>query len=167
MTLFWYYFRRIMISFVVLIFGVYGSGSLIVKSNNTADFYTYLPIVMTPPCDSYSALTEMTIPPTIQANMPFTITTNLQNTGCSYLGRPVYEIQMQTQQQTLPRTIASVVNSLSVEPGGSDVAELSATITNTGQITLTAVTSFEIHYDVDPPVWGSSQSQPATIMVTP
>jgi hypothetical protein len=54
-----------------------------------------------------------------------------------------------------------------VEPGGSDVAELSAAITNTGQITLTAVTSFEIQYDVGPPVWGNSQSQPATIMVTP
>ena len=163
----WHYFHRLVIFLLVIIFGTFGFSDLVVKGDAPDDFYAYLPIVVKPLCTSYSATTEMTLPSTIQANKTFTITTNLKNTGCSYLGRPIYQINLQTPQQPLPLTIATAVNSLSVEPGSSDSAEMPITITNTGQVTLTSVTSFEIHYDTDPPIWGRSASQPTMIVVSP
>lgn len=167
MNSFWHYFHRLVIFLLIMVFGIFHFSDLVVKGDATDDFYAYLPIIVKPPCTSYSATTEMTLPSTIQANNTITITTNLKNTGCSYLGRPIYQINLQTPQQPLPLTIATVVHSLSVESGNSDSAEIPITMTNTGQVTLTAVTSFEIHYDTGPPIWGRSESQPITIMVTP
>ena len=74
---------------------------------------------------------------------------------------------MQSPQQSMPLTVASGTNDLSVPPGGLDVIELPVTLPDAGDVTLTAVVSFEVHFDSGPPLWGRSESQPVAIIVAP
>jgi len=67
----------------------------------------------------------------------------------------------------MPLTIASGTHNLSVPPGGWDSIELPVSLTEAGDVTLTAVVSFEVQYDSGPPIWGQSESLPVSIMVTP
>lgn len=137
-------------------------------SRQQAAYSSYLPISFTPACASYTASTTLTPSKTaVPADETFTVEVKLQNTGCIRLGRPIYQINMQSPQQSMPLTVASGTNDLSVPPGGLDVIELPVSLTDAGDVTLTAVVSFEVHFDSGPPLWGRSESQPVAIIVAP
>jgi hypothetical protein len=166
-----HYLYRIAICLMTVIVGISGVGSLIVKSSEAEDYYTYLPIISKPfpsPCTSYSALLT-TIPPTttIQANEPFTITTYLQNKGCIYLGLPSYHLYLYSDTQTFLRSLGNEMHYLSVPVGGSDLAEFPVTITHTGQLSLRSYSNFEVHYASGPPINGRAEAQWVAIEVLP
>ena len=133
-----------------------------------ATYSSYLPISFKPTCTSYSAST-MLVPSktTVSADETFTVEVTVENTGCISLGRPIYQVNMRSEQQSLPLTVASGTHYLSVPSGEVDSIELPVTLTDAGDVTLTAVVSFEVHFDSGPPIWGRSESQPVSIIVTP
>lgn len=139
-----------------------------VASSPRESHFSYLPISFTPICSSYAASTTLTpSKTTVHSGETFTVEVMLENTGCVALGRPIYEIDMQSEQQPTPVTIAMEVHHFSVPPRGLDSIELPISLSDAGDVTLTAVVTFEVHYDSGPPVWGRSESQPVSITVTP
>ena len=153
--------------FCALLIIVIPAGCLTASSQQVV-YSSYLPISLNPACTSYAASTTMTPSKvTVSAGETFTVEVRLQNTGCIRLGRPIYQINMQSPQQSMPLTVASGTNDLSMPPGGLDVIELPVTLPDAGDVTLTAVVSFEVHFDSGPPLWGRSESQPVAIIVAP
>lgn len=128
----------------------------------------YIPMVTGLRCNEYLATMKI-IPEQviIRSGSKLTVTTTLINSGCVDLGLPNHRIDLQVPAQPLPKTIASETHYLSVPPKHSDNASFLVSIADTGPITLTAVATFEVHYEGGPPVWGRSESAPVIITVVP
>ncbi|WP_374688354.1 hypothetical protein [Promineifilum sp.] len=153
---------------ILALFAVMLGSSYPVASSPQESHFSYLPISLKPACFSYAASTIL-LPSktTVPAGETFTVEVNLENTGCVALGRPIYEINMRSEQQPTPVTIVMEVHHFSVPPRGLDSIDLPISLSDASDVTLTAVVTFEVHYDSGPPVWGRSESQPVSITVTP
>ena len=168
---FWRYFYRIAICLLILIVSIGSVGNLILKGMEAEDHYIYLPIVSKPftyPCTSYSALLT-TIPSTttLHVNEAFTITTHLQNKGSIALGKPSYHLYLYTDSQTFIKSLGGETHYLSIPVGGSDFAEFPVTITQSGQLLLSADSNFEVHYESGPPINGRAEAQWVAVEVLP
>lgn len=90
-----------------------------VASSSQQSYFSYLPISFTPICSSYAVSAILTSSKTtVHSGETFTVEVILENTGCVALGRPIYEIDMQSEQQPTPVTIAMEVHHFSVPHGG-------------------------------------------------
>lgn len=159
-------FKNLFLFSIILIVVV--EAACLTAKDQQATYSSYLPISFQPTCTSYAASTIlMPSQTTVSAGETFAVEVMVENTGCISLGRPIYQVNMRSEQQSLPLTVASGTHYLSVPSGEVDSIELPVTLTDAGDVTLTAVVSFEVHFDSGPPVWGRSESQPVSIIVIP
>lgn len=98
------------------------------------------------------------------------VTVTLNNEGCVALGEPLYRLRIQTDKPEpvfTPSVPEPVVHYLAVAPGQSDSAEFDLTAVTSGQGTLTADASYEVHLGYPGPAyWGYAVTRnPLTITV--
>jgi hypothetical protein len=98
------------------------------------------------------------------------VTVRVNNEGCVPLGLPQYRLYVQTDGPVsifTPNKLEPVVHYLAVGSGQSDLAEFDLTAVASGQATLTASVSYEVHLAVGA-YWGmSSTREPLIIIVAP
>lgn len=100
------------------------------------------------------------------------VTVTVNNEGCLTLGLPQYRLYVQSdgpQSIFTPENPEPVVHSLGVDPGQFDAAEFDLTAVSSGQATLTAMVSYEVHLGYPGPAyWGSTGTrEPLIIAVAP
>jgi hypothetical protein len=100
------------------------------------------------------------------------VTAKVTNEGCVALGLPQYRLYIQSDTSEsifTPENPEPVVHYLAVGQGQSDLAEFTLTATASGQATLTASVSYEVHLGYPGPAyWGSTSArEPLLITVTP
>ena len=100
------------------------------------------------------------------------VTVTVSNEGCVALGLPQYRLYMQSdnaQSIFAPASPEPVVHSLAVAPGQSDSTVFELTAVASGQATLTATVSYEVHLGYPGPAyWGMTGSnQPLILIVAP
>jgi len=96
----------------------------------------------------------------------------LNNEGCLTLGLPQYRLYIQSDISEpifTPDKLDPVVHYLGVDPGDSDTVEFELRAIASGQVTLTAMVSFEVHLGYPGPAyWGAtSTTEPLIIIVAP
>lgn len=100
------------------------------------------------------------------------VTVTVNNEGCVALGLPQYRLYIESdgpQSIFTPENPEPVVHSLAVVPGQFDSAEFDLTAITSGQATLTASVSYEVHLGYPGPAyWGyASTREPLGITVVP
>ena len=87
------------------------------------------------------------------------VTVTLKNEGCVALGLPQYRLYVQSdgsQPIFTPENPQPIVHYLAVNPGQSDAVEFDLTAAASGQATLTAMVSYEVHLGYPGPAyWGA------------
>lgn len=108
---------------------------------------------------------------TLRVGEVLRVTVTLRNDGCIGLGLPQYRLSNRSdgaEAILAPSDPEPVVHSLAVAPGQSDAVEYGLTAVASGQATLTAVASFEVHIGYPGPAyWGNSSGAPLVITVAP
>jgi len=91
--------------------------------------------------------------------------------GCGKLGLPQYRLYVESDEAQpvfIPSNPDPVVHYLGIAPGQSDAAEFVLRAVGSGQATLSASASFEVHLSYPGPgYWGGSSAGPLVITVTP
>jgi hypothetical protein len=124
----------------------------------------------TPPCDTHTTVMTLTAS-NLAPNLGDTIllTSTLANEGCSDVGLPQYRLSMQSDPALpvlAPNPPEPVTHYLGIPPGGSDSAEFALQVIGSGQVVVTASSSFEVHLGYPGPAyWAGDTSQPLTITV--
>jgi hypothetical protein len=100
------------------------------------------------------------------------VTVTVNNEGCLTLGLPQYRLYVQSdgpQSMFTPENPEPVVHYLGVDPGQFDAAEFDLTAVSSGQATLTAMVSYEVHLGFPGPAyWGAiGTREPLIIAVAP
>ncbi len=101
------------------------------------------------------------------------ITVTLNNVGCVALGMPLYRLYInlgsdEPESIFTPDSPEPVTHYLAVAPGQSDTVEFNLKATASGQATLLATASFEVHLGYPGPAyWGSSGTGSFVITVEP
>jgi hypothetical protein len=123
-------------------------------------------------CETYTAaMTVSARATTLQAGEVLTVTVTLVNQGCGKLGLPQYRLYVESDEAQpvfIPSNPDPVVHYLGIAPGQSDAAEFVLRAVGSGQATLSASASFEVHLSYPGPgYWGGSSAGPLVITVTP
>jgi hypothetical protein len=100
------------------------------------------------------------------------VTVTLSNEGCVTLGMPQYWLGVASVEEESifdPSQPEPVVHYLGVSPGQSDMAEFVLRAVKSGQVTLTASASFEVHLGYPGPAYwaGSNVKEPLIVTVKP
>ena len=100
------------------------------------------------------------------------VTAKVTNEGCVALGLPQYRLSIQSDRPEpifTPDNLEPIVHYLSVGPGQSDFVEFTLTAVNSGQATISATVSYEVHLGYPGPAyWGSTGAgDPLLITVGP
>ena len=124
--------------------------------------YAFVPLVSNAGCDSYNAAIEL-IPDKVSLAVDDTlkVTVLLQNTGCSSLGMPTYQIQPRKIEALAYQSPEVQTHSQALGPGEKDAAEFLFTAKMHGQVELAAQADFEINLDTSP----SSSGGPTPAMM--
>ena len=130
----------------------------------------YLPLIMRDHrCETLKAsMTISATATTVGLGEPVTVTAMLFNQGCVALGMPQYSLTIGSDEpQPIfdPGNPEPVVHYLAVGPGQSDAEAFVLRAVRSGQATLRASTSFEVHTSYGA-YWGGSSAEPLTITVT-
>jgi len=99
----------------------------------------------------------------------FKVKVTLNNAGCVSLGLPQYRLYIQSNSPEplfTPSNPEAVVHYLGVEPGQSDTVEFDLTAVASGQLTVTASASYEVHLE-NGAYWGYSPSGELPITIQP
>ncbi len=139
--------------------------------------YTYVPLISKAGCDSYNAAIEL-IPDKVSLAVDDTlkVTVVLQNTGCSSLGLPSYQIQPRKMEALAYGSPETQAHYGAIPPGEKDTVEFLFTAKAPGQVELVAQADFEVHLDASPSsngtpaptpagMWKQIQSTPITITI--
>lgn len=124
-------------------------------------------------CETHSTSTVLAASATtLEVGEEITVTVALSNEGCVALGIPQYRLYVEPAGDVAildPSQPDPVVHSLGVSPGQSDAAEFILRAVNSGETTITATASFEVHLDYPGPAyWGiSSTEEPLVVVVVP
>lgn len=109
---------------------------------------------------------------TLEVGETITVTVTLRNEGCGRLGMPQYWLGVKSAKEESifdPSQPEPVVHYLAVPPGQSDMAEFVLRAVESGQATLAASTSFEVHLGYPGPAYwaGSNAKEPLVVIVKP
>jgi len=123
-------------------------------------------------CQSHTAyMTISATATTLEVGKVVTVTATLFNRGCVGLGLPQYRLYVQCDEPEAifdPDNPEPVVHYLGIAPGQSDAAEFVLRAVESGQATLRATASFEVHLGYPGPAyWGYGSTGPLTMTVTP
>lgn len=134
---------------------------------------TYMPLMggAGAECTAYTAsMTLSATATTVKVGDVVTVTATLANQGCVALGLPQYRLAIQpagAQPPFDPPNPEPVVHNLGVGIGQSDKADFTLRAVAPGQATLSATTSFEVHYGYPgPATWGGAAAAPLVVNVT-
>jgi hypothetical protein len=108
----------------------------------------------------------------LEVGETITVTVTLSNEGCVALGMPQYWLGVECAEEESifdPSQPQSVVHYLAVPPGQFDMAEFVLRAVESGQATLAASASFEVHLGYPGPAYwaGSSTKEPPVVIVKP
>lgn len=131
----------------------------------------YLPLVRRPECMMHTASMTLTATgTTLHVGELVTVTARLNNEGCTALGLPLYRLYWEdagTPPVFEPVSSLEVVHYLSIAAGSYDETVFVLRAVGSGQATLRAETSFEVHLGYPGPAyWGASVSPPLAIVVS-
>jgi hypothetical protein len=123
-------------------------------------------------CQSHTACMTISATATmLEVGEVVTVTATLFNRGCVGLGLPQYRLYVQCDEPEAifdPDNPEPVVHYLGIAPGQSDAAEFVLRAVESGQATLRATASFEVHLGYPGPAyWGYGSTGPLTMTVTP
>lgn len=124
-------------------------------------------------CEMHAASMMLTASVTmLEVGETITVTVTLSNEGCVALGMPQYWLGVEyAEEESIfdPSQPQSVVHYLAVPPGQSDMAEFVLRAVESGQATLAASASFEMHLGYPGPAYwaGSSTKEPLVVIVKP
>jgi len=108
---------------------------------------------------------------TLEVGEVVTVTATLFNRGCVGLGLPQYRLYVRSDESQPifdPNNPEPVVHYLGVAPGQSDAEEFVLQAVGSGQATLNASASFEVHLGYPGPAyWGAGSTGPLVITVMP
>ena len=121
-------------------------------------------------CEAHTASTTLEASDTaLQVGETVTVTVTLRNEGCLTLGIPQYRLKIEPAEEESifdPSQPEPIVHSLGVSPGQSDVAEFVLRAVKSGQATLSASASFEVHIGYPGPAyWGASNTEAPLVVI--
>jgi len=124
-------------------------------------------------CEMHTASMMLAASVTVlEVGEAITVTVTLSNEGCATLGMPQYWLGVASVEEESifdPSEPEPVVHYLAVSPGQSDMAEFVLRAVKSGQATLTASASFEVHLGYPGPAYwaGSNTKEPLIVTVKP
>ncbi len=133
--------------------------------------YTPVPLTSIPTlsCETHTASVVLSASDvTLKVGEAVKVTATLRNEGCVQLGLPQYLLYIQSDRPEslfTPDNPEPVVHYLGVAPGQSDTVDFDLQAVATGQATLTASASFEVHLGYPGPAyWGYSSTGEALVI---
>ena len=128
------------------------------------------PLVRSDRCETHVAAMSLTASATVlHVGEVVNLTATLTNVGCTDLGMPQYRLHVwpeAEQPMFEPNPRVPILHLLGVHPGQSDAATYVLQAVASGEATISAAVSFEVHLGYPGPAyWGASSSDPLTITV--